>query len=118
MPMELYSSEALVRDLVNAISNAEGKPLNLGGNHHRDIDRAYAFQLIVEAKRALDGQVGETKPNPAGKKAAARTEKIRTFMAELDAPPKRRRPAAKRSAVGAIKANGKTAATSTRPASR
>ena len=56
MPMELYSSEAFVRDIVNAISSSEGKPLNIGGSHHKDIDRAYTFQLIREAKKAFDGQ--------------------------------------------------------------
>jgi hypothetical protein len=56
MPMELYSSEAFVRDVVNAISSSEGKPLNIGENHHKDIDRAYAFQLISEARRAVNGQ--------------------------------------------------------------
>lgn len=84
MPMELYSSEAFVRDLVNAISNAEGKPLNIGGNHHRRIDRAYAFQLIVEAKRALEGQTGTSEPSAAGEKAASRTAKIKKFMADLE----------------------------------
>jgi hypothetical protein len=58
MPMELYSSEAFVRDIVNAISSSEGKPLNIGGNYHKDIDRAYVFQLISEAKKAVDGQRG------------------------------------------------------------
>jgi hypothetical protein len=56
MPMELYSSEAFVRDVVNAISSSEGKPLDIGGSHHKDIDRAYTFQLISDAKRAVNGQ--------------------------------------------------------------
>jgi hypothetical protein len=56
MPMELYSSEAFVRDIVNAISSSEGKPLNIGGNYHKEIDRAYVFQLISEAKKAVAGQ--------------------------------------------------------------
>ena len=56
MPMELYSSEAFVRDIVNAISESEGKPLNFGSTHHQGIDRAYAYQLIAEAKKALEGQ--------------------------------------------------------------
>ncbi|MBW4024678.1 MAG: hypothetical protein HIU92_16395 [Proteobacteria bacterium] len=55
MPMELYSSEAFVRDIVNAISESEGKPLNIGSTHHQGIDRAYAYQLIADAKRAVDG---------------------------------------------------------------
>jgi hypothetical protein len=55
MPMELYSSEAFVRDIVNAISSSEGKPLNIGGKHHEGIDRAYIFQLISEAKKAVEG---------------------------------------------------------------
>ncbi len=60
MPMELYSSEAFVRDIVNAISRAEGKPINIGGKHSEAVDRAYVFQLISEAKRALEGHaVGE-----------------------------------------------------------
>jgi hypothetical protein len=53
--MELYSSEAFVRDIVNAISSSEGKPLNIGGKHHEGIDRAYVFQLISEAKKAVEG---------------------------------------------------------------
>lgn len=56
MPMELYSSEAFVRDIVNAISESEGKPLNIGSTHHQGIDRAYAYQLIAEAKKAVEGQ--------------------------------------------------------------
>jgi hypothetical protein len=56
MPMELYSSEAFVRDIVNAISESEGKPLNIGSTHHQGIDRAYAYQLISEAKKAIEGQ--------------------------------------------------------------
>ena len=56
MPMELYSSEAFVRDIVNAISESEGKPLNIGSTHHQGIDRAYAYQLIADAKKAVEGQ--------------------------------------------------------------
>ena len=56
MPMELYSSEAFVRDIVNAISNSEGKPLNIGGKRHEGIDRTYLFQLIGEVKKAVEGQ--------------------------------------------------------------
>jgi hypothetical protein len=55
MPMELYSSEAFVRDIVNAISASEGKPLNIGGNHHEGIDRSYIFRLVSEAKNAVEG---------------------------------------------------------------
>jgi hypothetical protein len=55
MPMELYSSEAFVRDIVNAISNSEGKPLNIGGKHQEGIDRTYIFQLISETKKAVEG---------------------------------------------------------------
>jgi hypothetical protein len=94
MPMELYSSEAFIRDLVNAISNSEGKPLNIGGNHHQGIDRLYAYQLIAEAKRAYEGEVGTASLSPAGKKASSRTAKIKKFMANLErkeAPPKRPR---------------------------
>ena len=56
MPMELYSSEAFVRDVVNAISESEGKPLNIGSTHHQGIDRAYAYQLIADTKKAIEGQ--------------------------------------------------------------
>ena len=84
MPMELYSSEALIRDLVNAISNAEGRPINIGGNHHRDIDRLYAFQLIVEAKHAVDGTAATAEVSPAAKQAKSRTAKIKKFMADLE----------------------------------
>ena len=64
MPMELYSSEAFVRDIVNAISESEGKPLNIGSTHHQGIDRTYAYQLIAEAKKAIEGQ-------PVGQRARA-----------------------------------------------
>jgi hypothetical protein len=59
--MELYSSEALVRDMVNAISRSEGKPLNIGGNHHEGIDRSYIFQLVSEAKNAVEGHAAVPK---------------------------------------------------------
>jgi hypothetical protein len=61
MPMELYSSEALVRDIVNAISSSEGKPLNIGGNHHEGIDRSYLFELVSEAKKAVEGHAAVQK---------------------------------------------------------
>jgi hypothetical protein len=54
MPMELYSADAFARDLVNAISESEGKPLNTGSGFHEGIDREYAFRLISEAKRAIN----------------------------------------------------------------
>ena len=71
MPMELYSSEAFVRDIVNAISESEGKPLNIGSTHHQGIDRAYAFQLISEAKRAIEGNTGPSAANPASSRQDA-----------------------------------------------
>lgn len=82
MPMELYSSEAFVRDIANAISNSEGKPLNFGGNHHQGIDRDYAFRLISEAKKAVEGNFGSAASSPAGKAAASRTAAIKKFMAK------------------------------------
>ena len=82
MPMELYSSEAFVRDIANAISNSEGKPLNFGGNHHQGIDRDYAFRLISEAKMAVEGNFGSAASSPAGKAAASRTAAIKKFMAK------------------------------------
>jgi hypothetical protein len=99
MPMELYSSEAFVRDIVNAISEAEGKPLNIGGNHHQGIDRAYAFQLISDAKRAVEGNAASSAPSPASEAANARTKAIQTFMSKLDrqgATPKAPRRTAKK----------------------
>ncbi len=65
MPMELYSSEAFIRDIVNAISESEGKPLNIGGNHHQGIDRDYAFQLVSKAKKAIEGSFGSSATSPA-----------------------------------------------------
>lgn len=65
MPMELYSSEAFVRDIVNAISESEGKPLNIGSTHHQGIDRDYAFQLISEAKKAIEGKFGPSASSPS-----------------------------------------------------
>ncbi len=93
MPMELYSSEAFVRDIVNAVSKSEGKPLNIGGSRHHGIDRGYAFQLISEAKKAVEGSFGSA-PSPASKAAAARTAAIKKLMAKTevqDAPAKPRR---------------------------
>jgi hypothetical protein len=83
MPMELYSSEAFVRDIVNAISEAEGKPLNIGGNHHQGIDRDYAFRLISDAKRAVEGNAASAQPTPESKAAQARTKAIRAFMTKV-----------------------------------
>lgn len=84
MPMELYSSEAFVRDIVNAISKSEGKPLNLGGSRHQGIDRGYAFQLISEARKAVEGSFGHSAPSPASKVAAARTAAIKKLMAKTE----------------------------------
>ena len=85
MPMELYSSEAFVRDVVNAISKSEGKPLNIGGSRHHGIDRDYAFQLISDAKKAVEGTLGLSAPSPASKAAAARTAAIKKLMAKTEA---------------------------------
>jgi hypothetical protein len=78
MPMELYSSEAFVRDIVNAISSSEGKPLNIGGNHHEGIDRSYLFQLVSAAKQAVEGHAAvQKKPVvrriPKGVRAGSQT---------------------------------------------
>ena len=64
MPMELYSADAFARDLVNAISESEGKPLNIGSGFHEGIDREYAFRLIKEAKCAIND--GQAAPSPEG----------------------------------------------------
>ncbi|MGI4950292.1 MAG: hypothetical protein ACRYGM_00640 [Janthinobacterium lividum] len=101
MPMELYSSEAFVRDLVNAISKSEGRPLNIGGRH-QGIDRDYAFRLISEAKKAIEGSYGQAKPAPSVQDAAARSAAVRTLMAKTEddggkAP--RRAPAGKKAAA-------------------
>src|SRR5215472_3920869 len=84
MPMELYSSEAFVRDIVNAISRSEGKPLNIGGNDQRGIEREYAFLLISQAKRAVDGNASSQSSGRAGKAAVSRSGAIRKFVAKLD----------------------------------
>ena len=123
MPMELYSSEALIRDLVNAISSSEGKPLNLGGHDHRGIDRTYAYQLIVEAKRAYEGQVGTAAPSAAGQQAASRTAKIKKFMADLErqeaaAKQPRARAATKTAATKAAAPRGRAATKTVAPRSR
>jgi hypothetical protein len=36
-----YTREALVRDLIRAISAAEGKPISLGASTDGKVDRAY-----------------------------------------------------------------------------
>ena len=84
MPMELYSSEAFVRDIVNAISRSEGKPLNIGGNDQKGIERDYAFLLISQAKRAVEGNAGSAGSHPAGKAAVSRSEAIQKLMTKLD----------------------------------
>ena len=95
MPMELYSSEAFVRDIVNAISRSEGKPLNIGGNDQRGIEHEYAFLLISQAKRAVEGNASSEGSGRAGKAAVSRGEAIQKLVAKLDrrqaAPRKRTR---------------------------
>lgn len=86
MPMELYSSEAFVRDIVNAISEAEGKPLNFGGNHHQGIDRSYAFQLITEAKQAIEGNFPKPRARKASSAAASRAAAIREAIERANEP--------------------------------
>jgi hypothetical protein len=56
MPMVLYTTEELIRDIVNAISSSEGKPVDIGGRTHRDIDRTYVYQLVGEVKKAVEGK--------------------------------------------------------------
>ena len=56
MPRELRSADALCRDLMNAVCESEGKAPNIGGDTHPSIARAYAFQLINEAKRAINSR--------------------------------------------------------------
>ena len=58
MPMELYSSEAFVRDIVNAISESRGQAAQSGGNHHQGIDRDYAFA----DQRGQEGHRGQFPP--------------------------------------------------------
>ncbi|RYY14042.1 MAG: hypothetical protein EON55_09170 [Alphaproteobacteria bacterium] len=84
MPMELYSSEAFVRDLVNAISKSEGKPMNIGGARHHGIDRPYAFQLITEAKRAVEGNFAPVGAASPAKAPASRSDAIKKLMTKLD----------------------------------
>jgi hypothetical protein len=79
MPMELYSSEAFVRDIANAISKSEGRPLNIGGTRHQGIDRDYAYQLITEAKKAIEGNFGA-----ASKAGPSRGEAVKKLLAKLD----------------------------------
>jgi hypothetical protein len=104
MPMELYTSEAFVRDIVNAISRSEGKPLNIGGSDQHGIERDYAFLLISQAKRAVEGNAGSEGSKPAGKAAPSRSEAIQKLMAKLDrqeATARKRPPARKRAASSA-----------------
>lgn len=84
MPMELYSSEAFVRDIVNAISKSEGKPLNIGGTRHQGIDRDYAYQLITEAKKAIEGNFGQNAAHAASKAGPSRGEAVKKLLAKLD----------------------------------
>ena len=117
MPMELYSSEAFVRDIANAISSSEGKPLNFGGNHHQGIDRDYAFQLITEAKMAIEGNFGSSASSPASKATASRSAAIKKFMTkskrqDAAAKPPRARATKKTPALparGAAKTSPRTA---------
>ena len=109
MPMELYSSEAFVRDLVNAISRAEGRPLNIGGNRHSGIDRAYAFQLIAQARKAIEGNAGPEGNAPATKQPVSRSAEIQKLMKKLDEqesaerekPARAAKPRSRRKAVAA-----------------
>ena len=55
MPDAIYTREHLIRDVVNTVSSAEGKPVHLGGKHHEEIDRAYILHLVSETVRAVDG---------------------------------------------------------------
>jgi hypothetical protein len=90
MPMELYSSEAFVRDIVNAISESEGKPLNIGSSYHQGIDRTYAWQLIAEAKKAIEGQP-VTQPRRAARAAALPKNLPKQARAAIAAAKKARR---------------------------
>jgi hypothetical protein len=84
MPMELYSSEAFVRDIANAISKSEGRPLNIGGTRHQGIDRDYAYQLITEAKKAIEGNFGQSAAGAASKAGPSRGEAVKKLLAKLD----------------------------------
>ena len=82
--MELYSSDAFVRDIVNAISRSEGKPLNIGGNGQQGIQRNYAFQLISEAKRAVEGNAGLKGCGSVSNDAVSRSDAIQNLMRTLE----------------------------------
>ncbi len=71
MPMVLYTTEELIRDMVNAISSSEGKPVDIGGREHRDIDRQYLYQLVGEVKRAVEGRPVPRRRATAAKAAPA-----------------------------------------------
>lgn len=64
MSMELCSRNASARGLANAVRWAEGNPLKIRSGFREGIDRVYAFRLISEAERAING--GQTGPSPKG----------------------------------------------------
>jgi hypothetical protein len=105
MPMELYSSEALVCDLVNAISKAEGRPINIGGNHHEGIDRDYAFRLVSDSKRAVEGHSGTQEAHAADKAAASRSTAIKRFIAKTERQAATSKPASPRTKKKALPAS-------------
>jgi hypothetical protein len=72
MPMVLYTTEELIRDMVNAISSSEGKPVDIGGREHKHIDRAYLYELVAEVKSAVEGHpVTRRRATAAAAKAPA-----------------------------------------------
>lgn len=90
MPMVLYTTEEFIRDLVNAISSSEGKPVDIGGHEHKNIDRSYVFQLISDVKKAVDGQ-------PVSRRRAATSAKTPAVKRQVI-------PAQARKAIAAAKA--------------
>jgi hypothetical protein len=99
MPMVLYTTEELIRDIVNAISSSEGKPVDIGGKEHRHIDRAYLYELLAEVKQAVDGHaVTRRRRTAVARKTAAHRPIAKAPVAKA---PIAKRPAARRPAIPA-----------------
>jgi hypothetical protein len=50
-----YTREALIRDVVNAVSQAQKKPINLGGQPAESVNRAYILEVLAEVTRVVGG---------------------------------------------------------------
>jgi hypothetical protein len=61
MTEHVYTEAALIRDLVNAISFAQKKPIDLGAQPAETVNRAYIMEVVADVIRIVANNPKNTK---------------------------------------------------------